>query len=284
MKVINTVVELRQLLKELRSQGKTVGYVPTMGALHRGHLSLVKLCLADNDICVVSIFVNPTQFNNKEDLVKYPRDLERDCELLKQTDDSIIVFAPVVEEVYPEPDTRQFDFGQLDKVMEGKFRPGHFNGVAQVVSRFFDIIKPDKAYFGEKDYQQLTIIRQMVSQLKLPVQIVAMPIVREQSGLALSSRNERLTENQRTIATNISKVLFESRQWIDKYSVKETIEKVQSAINSFEGMEVEYFEIVNGKTLQPITDWEQCDCIVGCIAVFCGDVRLIDNVLYKAKC
>lgn len=284
MKVINTVVELRQLLKELRSQGKTVGYVPTMGALHRGHLSLVKQCLADNDICVVSIFVNPTQFNNKEDLVKYPRDLERDCELLEQTDDSIIVFAPTVEEVYPEPDTRQFDFGQLDKVMEGKFRPGHFNGVAQVVSRFFDIIKPDKAYFGEKDYQQLSIIRQMVSQLQLPVQIVAMPIVREQSGLALSSRNERLTENQRTIAINISKVLFESSQWIDKYSVKETIEKVQSAINSFEGMEVEYFEIVNGKTLQPVTNWEQCDCIVGCIAVFCGDVRLIDNVLYKAKC
>lgn len=284
MKVINTVVELRQLLKELRSQGKTVGYVPTMGALHRGHLSLVKQCLADNDICIVSIFVNPTQFNNKEDLVKYPRDLERDCELLKQIDDSIIVFAPAVEEVYPEPDTRQFDFGQLDKVMEGKFRPGHFNGVVQVVSRFFDIIKPDKAYFGEKDYQQLAIIRQMVFQLKLPVQIVAMPIVREQSGLALSSRNERLTENQRTIAINISKVLFESRQWIDKYNVKETIEKVQSAINSFEGMEVEYFEIVNGKTLQPVTDWEQCDCIVGCIAVFCGDVRLIDNFFYKAKC
>lgn len=284
MKIINTVVELRQLLKELRSQGKTVGYVPTMGALHRGHLSLVKQCLADNDICVVSIFVNPTQFNNKEDLIKYPRDLERDCELLEQTDDSIIVFAPTVEEVYPEPDTRQFDFGQLDKVMEGKFRPGHFNGVAQVVSRFFDIIKPDKAYFGEKDYQQLSIIRQMVSQLQLPVQIVAMPIVREQSGLALSSRNERLTENQRTIAINISKVLFESCQWIDKYSVKETIEKVQSSINSFEGMEVEYFEIVNGKTLQPVNDWEQCDCIVGCIAVFCGDVRLIDNVLYKAKC
>lgn len=284
MKVINTVVELRQLLKELRSQGKSVGYVPTMGALHRGHLSLVKQCLADNDISIVSIFVNPTQFNNKEDLVKYPRDLERDCELLKQIDDSIIVFAPAVEEVYPEPDIRQFDFGQLDKVMEGKFRPGHFNGVAQVVSRFFDIIKPDKAYFGEKDYQQLAIIRQMVSQLKLPVQIVAMPIVREQSGLALSSRNERLTENQRTIAINISKVLFESCQWIDKYSVKETIEKVQFAINSFEGMEVEYFEIVNGKTLQPVTDWKQCDCIVGCIAVFCGDVRLIDNVLYKAKC
>lgn len=284
MKAINTVAELRQSLKGLRSQGKTVGYVPTMGALHQGHLSLVKQCLADNDICIVSIFVNPTQFNNKEDLVKYPRDLERDCDLLKQTDDSIIVFAPTVEEVYPEPDTRQFDFGQLDKVMEGKFRPGHFNGVAQVVSRFFDIIKPDKAYLGEKDYQQLVIIRQMVSQLKLPVQIVAMPIVREQSGLALSSRNERLTENQRTIAINISKVLFESCQWIDKYSVKETIEKVQSAINSFEGMEVEYFEIVNGKTLQPVTDWEQCDCIVGCIAVFCGDVRLIDNVLYKAKC
>lgn len=284
MKVINTVAELRQLLKELRLQGKTVGYVPTMGALHRGHLSLVKQCLADNDICIVSIFVNPTQFNNKEDLVKYPRDLERDCELLKQIDDSIIVFAPAVEEVYPEPDIRQFDFGQLDKVMEGKFRPGHFNGVAQVVSRFFDIIKPDKAYFGEKDYQQLAIIRQMVSQLKLPVQIVAMPIVREKSGLALSSRNERLTENQRTIAINISKVLFESRQWIDKYSVKETIEKVQSAINSFEEMEVEYFEIVNGKTLQPVNDWEQCDCIIGCIAVFCGDVRLIDNVLYKAKC
>ena len=255
-----------------------------MGALHCGHLSLVEKALKENDICIVSVFVNPTQFNNKEDLEKYPRNLEKDCELLQKFSDKIIVFAPSVDEVYPEPDTRQFDFGLLDKVMEGKFRPGHFNGVAQVVSRFFDIIKPDRAYFGEKDFQQLAIMRRMTKILDLNVQVVPMPIIREKSGLAMSSRNERLTDNQKDIATNISKTLFKSRdEWMLKLSVRDTLAKVVDNINSFDELDVEYFEIVDGLTLQPVRKWDESDYIVGCIAVFCGDVRLIDNIEYHSR-
>jgi len=282
MKLLKTVNEVQEIITPLRKQGKKVGFVPTMGALHEGHLALVRQCIADNDTCVVSIFVNPTQFNNKEDLVKYPRTLERDSQLLESVGVDII-FAPTENEIYPEPDTRQFDFGQLDKVMEGVHRPGHFNGVAQVVSRLFDIVKPDRAYFGEKDFQQLAIIRAMVKQLDLPVQIVAMPIVRETSGLALSSRNERLTPEQKEIAVNISKTLFESREWMKDLHVDEVINKVTLQINSFEGLDVEYYEIVDGNTLQSIKDWTETDYIVGCIAVFCGDVRLIDNIVYKAE-
>ncbi|MFV0418240.1 MAG: pantoate--beta-alanine ligase [Dysgonomonas sp.] len=282
MDLKRTVRELQDALTSLRNQGKTIGFTPTMGALHEGHLSLVKQCIADNDICVVSVFVNPTQFNNKEDLEKYPRDIERDGRFLEEAGVDI-VFAPSVEEVYPETDTRQFDFGQIDKVMEGMHRPGHFNGVAQVVSRLFDIVKPDKAYFGEKDFQQLAVIREMVKQLNLAVQIVPMPIVREASGLALSSRNERLTAEQKQIAVNISKTLFESREWIKTSSVVETIDRVVKQIDSFEGLRVEYYEIVDGYTLQSVTDWESAGYIVGCIAVFCGDVRLIDNIVYKAN-
>ncbi|MDL2303168.1 pantoate--beta-alanine ligase [Dysgonomonas sp. OttesenSCG-928-D17] len=282
MNIIKITKELQNLLSSLRSQGKTIGFVPTMGALHEGHLSLVKQCIADNDVCVVSIFVNPTQFNNKEDLKKYPRTLERDSQYL-QAAGADIIFAPTEEEIYPEPDTRQFDFGQIDKVMEGLHRPGHFNGVAQVVSRLFDIVKPDRAYFGEKDFQQLAIIRAMVKQLDLPVQIVPMPIVREVSGLAMSSRNERLSIEQRDTAANISRILFESRQWMETSTVAETIKKVTDSINAFDGLDVEYYEIVDGYTLQSIADWDQPGYIVGCIAVFCGDVRLIDNIIYKAN-
>lgn len=282
MDLIKTVKDLQELLASLQQQGKTIGLVPTMGALHQGHFSLVRKCVADNDICVVSVFVNPTQFNNKEDLEKYPRTLERDSQNL-ETVGADIVFAPSVEEIYPEPDTRRFDFGQLDKVMEGERRPGHFNGVAQVVSRLFDIVKPDRAYFGQKDFQQLAIIREMVKQLNLSVQIIPMPIVREGSGLALSSRNERLTAEEKGIAVNISKVLFESVGWMKNLSVQQTIAKVTDDINSVEGLEIEYYEIVNGHTLQLIKSWEETDYIVGCIAVFCGEVRLIDNIVYKTN-
>lgn len=282
MDLIKTVGELQNVIASLHTEGKTVGFVPTMGALHQGHLSLVKQCLADNDVCVVSIFVNPTQFNNQEDLLKYPRNLEKDAQLLLDAGVNI-VFAPSEKEIYPEPDTRQFDFGQLDKVMEGQHRPGHFNGVAQVVSRLFDIVKPDRAYFGEKDFQQLAIIRAMVKQLKLNVQIVPMPIVREKTGLALSSRNERLTEQQKDIAVNISKVLFESREWAKLYPVSQVIKNVSDALNAFDELNVEYFEIVDGDSLQTVSQWNESDYVVGCIAVFCGEVRLIDNIVYHSK-
>ena len=281
MEVLETVKEVQDKVTSLRSQGKTIGLVPTMGALHQGHLSLVKQCIADNDICIVTIFVNPTQFNNKEDLIKYPRNLEKDSQYLAEARVDFI-FAPSEKEIYPEPDTRQFDFGQIDKVMEGVHRPGHFNGVAQVVSRLFDIVKPDRAYFGEKDFQQLAIIREMVKQLNLPVQIIPMPIIREASGLALSSRNERLTLAQKEIAVNISRTLFESKKWMDNLSVQQVIDKVITTLNAFEELDVEYYEIADGYTLQSVKDWKDTGYIVGCIAVFCGDVRLIDNVIYKA--
>lgn len=283
MKSITTVSDLQHLLAEMRNESLSVGLVPTMGALHKGHLSLVKQALADNDVCIVSIFVNPTQFNDKNDLDKYPRDLERDIKLLSSLSNDIVVFAPTVNEIYPEPDTRQFDFGQLDKVMEGKHRPGHFNGVAQVVSRLFDIVKPDRAYFGQKDFQQLAIVREMTKQLGLNVKIVPMPIVRENSGLALSSRNERLTDEQRQTAVNISQILYKSKDQINKKTVTDVINDVVTEINSHEGLVVEYFEIVDGNTLQQINDWNESYYVVGCITVFCGDVRLIDNIIYKAN-
>ena len=279
MNLINTVKGVQEMITSLRNEGKSIGFVPSMGALHEGHLSLVKQCISDNDICVVSIFVNPTQFNNTEDLVKYPRNLEKDCLYLEKAGVDI-VFAPSVEEIYPQPDTRQFDFDQLDKVMEGEHRPGHFNGVAQVVSRLFDIIKPDRAYFGEKDFQQLAIIREMVKQLELNVQIIPMPIVRETSGLALSSRNERLNAKQRLDAVKISEVLLSLSKNRKKYSVDELQKILVEKINAVESLKVEYFDIVDGYSLQSIRHWSDTKYAVGCIAVFCGDVRLIDNVTY----
>lgn len=279
MITLYTIKELQRAVSINRNEQKTVGFVPTMGALHEGHISLVKKCHEENDVCVVSIFVNPTQFNNLADLEKYPRTIEQDIEILEKAGANI-VFIPSVNEIYPEPDTRQFDFGQLDKVMEGKFRPGHFNGVAQVVSRLFDIVKPDKAYFGEKDFQQLAIIRQMVRQLNLPVEIIPMPIKREESGLAMSSRNQRLTENQRKEALTIYEVLSESKELYKERSVKEIHSWVIENINKVDSLEVEYFEIVDGNTLQQISDWTDTGYAVGCIAVFCGEVRLIDNIIY----
>lgn len=280
MKLIQTIQELRTELDALRKQGKSIGLVPTMGALHEGHASLVKRAVAENDVVVVSDFVNPTQFNDPNDLIKYPRTLDADCALLEK-EGAHIVFAPSVEEVYPEPDTRTFSYAPLDTVMEGKYRPGHFNGVCQIVSKLFMMVEPDKAYFGEKDFQQLAIIREMVKQMEFPLQIVGCPIVREKDGLALSSRNARLSEEQRQQALNISKTLFKSLEWAAGHSVEETQQFVEKAIAEAEGLDLEYFEIVDGVTLQKISAWEDAPYVVGCITVYCGEVRLIDNIKYK---
>ncbi|MCK9501067.1 MAG: pantoate--beta-alanine ligase [Lascolabacillus sp.] len=280
MKIIDTISELENQLQGYRHKGETIGLVPTMGALHQGHASLVERCVADNKISIVSLFVNPTQFNNKEDLKHYPRTPEKDHELLERLGVDY-VFSPSVEEMYPEEDKRVFDFGQLDKVMEGEFRPGHFNGVAQIVSKLFDIVKPDNAYFGEKDFQQLAIVKDMVRQLQMPVNIIGMPIVRESSGLAMSSRNQRLSEEQKKNASEVYKVLNESKLMIDKFIPYELINYVSESINKVSGLKVDYFQIVDGDNLQPVTSWSDSDYIVGCIALFCGEVRLIDNIRYK---
>ena len=280
MKVISTVAELKSILDECRAAGKTIGLVPTMGALHNGHASLVERSVADNDVTVVSIFVNPTQFNDQNDLIKYPRTLKADCELLAK-EGVDIVFAPSVEEMYPEPDTRRFDYAPLDTVMEGKFRPGHFNGVCQVVSKLFAMVEPHKAYFGEKDFQQLAIIRHMVRTMGFDVEIVGCPIVREESGLARSSRNMLLNEAERAVAANIHAVLKESTSFYSMTTVKELHDATIAAINRHEGLEVEYYDIVNGDTLQSIEKWDDADYVVGCITVYCGSVRLIDNIRFK---
>ncbi len=281
MKIVHAIKDLQEALADLRAQGKTVGLVPTMGALHAGHASLVKRSVAENDATVVSVFVNPTQFNDKNDLAKYPRTLEADCRLLEQCG-ATVAFAPSVEEIYPEPDTRHFSFPPLDTVMEGAYRPGHFNGVCQIVSKLFDLVKPDRAYFGEKDFQQLAIIREMVRQLKFPLQIVGCPIVREADGLALSSRNTRLSAEQRRQALKISQTLFASVDYAATHTVAQTQQFVEDAIAAAPGLRLEYFELVDGNTLQKIADWGDTDYAVGCITVFCGEVRLIDNIKYKS--
>lgn len=280
MNIVHTIKDLQAALEALRAQGKTVGLVPTMGALHAGHASLVKRCVAENDVTVVSVFVNPTQFNDKNDLAKYPRTLDADCSLLEACG-ATFAFAPSVEEMYPEPDTRHFSYAPLDTVMEGAFRPGHFNGVCQVVSKLFDIVKPDRAYFGEKDFQQLAIIREMVRQMHFSLEIVGCPIVREEDGLALSSRNMRLSAEERQQALHISKTLFESRDYAATHTVAETQRFVEDSIAAVSGLRLEYFELVDGDTLQKIANWEDTDYAVGCITVFCGEVRLIDNIKYK---
>lgn len=280
MKLIQTINELRAELDVLRNDGKTIGLVPTMGALHAGHASLVKRAVAENDVVVVSDFVNPTQFNDKNDLLKYPRTLDADCKLLEECG-ATFVFAPSVEEIYPEPDTRQFSYAPLDTVMEGKYRPGHFNGVCQIVSKLFLIVEPTRAYFGEKDFQQLAIIREMVRKYPFNLQIVGCPIVRESDGLALSSRNVRLSVIQRTQALQISKTLFASVEYGKSHTLAETKAFVEKCIDEAEGLRLEYFEVVDGNTLQAISAWDESSYIVGCITVFCGDVRLIDNIKYK---
>ena len=280
MKVIHTIKDLQAELSVLKAQGKKVGLVPTMGALHAGHASLVKRSVNENEVTVVSVFVNPTQFNDKNDLVKYPRTLDADCKLLEACG-ATYAFAPSVEEMYPEPDTRQFSYAPLDTVMEGAFRPGNFNGVCQIVSKLFEAVKPHRAYFGEKDFQQLAIIREMVRQMQFDLEIVGCPIVREEDGLALSSRNARLSAEERENALKISQTLFKSRTFAATHTVSETLKFVEDAIAAVPGLRLEYFEIVDGNTLQKVDNWNQTSYVVGCITVFCGDVRLIDNIKYK---
>lgn len=283
MKVINKTSDLQAIIEQFKNDGKSIGLVPTMGALHKGHLSLVKNSISNNDITVVSIFVNPTQFNNPNDLASYPRTVDKDLELL-QTIGCNIVFAPEADDIYSksETDSRfEFDFEGLDKVMEGKFRPGHFNGVVQIVSKLFDLVRPDRAYFGEKDFQQLAIIRLMTRRYNLPIEIVPCPIVREDSGLALSSRNSLLKDNEKQVASHIYAVLNESRQFVPQTEVEELKQCVIAAIEQKPELKVEYFDIVDGHTLKSIGKWDECDYVVGCITVFCGNVRLIDNICYK---
>ncbi len=282
MKVIQKIVELQNELFSYRKNNKTIGLVPTMGALHAGHASLVKQSVKENDVTVVSVFLNPTQFNDKGDLERYPRTLEADCQLLESCG-ADYVFAPTVEEIYPKPDNRQFEFSPQSTVMEGAKRPGHFNGVCQVVSRLFYIVRPDRAYFGEKDWQQIAVIKRLVDfiGMKDSITIVECPIVREQDGLAMSSRNTLLTADEWAIAPKIYEALRKSVDYSQSHSVAETQEKVVNEINAVDGLEVEYFEIVDGNTLLKVNTWE--DYVVGCITVYCGHtpIRLIDHIKYR---
>ena len=283
MQVFHKIVELQNILFDDRKQGKSIGLVPTMGALHEGHASLVKQSVKDNAVTVVSVFVNPTQFNDPKDLSSYPRDLETDCKLLESVG-ADYVFAPSVDEMYPTPDTRHFEFPPVSTVMEGAHRPGHFNGVCQVVSRLFYIVRPDRAYFGEKDWQQIAVVKAMVKSLGLKVNIVECPIVRDADGLARSSRNALLSESEREIAPNIYKAMKESIEYAKAHTLKETHDHVVSQINAVDGLDVEYFEIVDGNTLLPVNAWDDSSYIVGCITVYCGSrpVRLIDHIKYKS--
>lgn len=282
MRVVTTVEALKQALADERQSGKTIGLVPTMGALHEGHASLVRRSVSENGCTVVSVFVNPTQFNDKNDLANYPRTLDADCALLERLGASL-VFAPSVEEVYPEPDTRTFSYPPIDSVMEGPRRPGHFNGVCQIVSKLFLMVEPDRAYFGEKDFQQIAVIRAMVADLKLPLEIRPCPIVREASGLAMSSRNTLLTADEKQTAVHISQTLMQSVDYSQTHSPAETEQWVVATLNAIDGLEVEYFQIVNDTTLQPVADWADAPGVVGCITVYCGrrPVRLIDNMRYR---
>lgn len=280
MEVISKITLLRERLSQLRSEGNSIGFVPTMGALHEGHASLVRRSVKENDVTVVSVFLNPTQFNDPKDLERYPRTLEADCRLL-ETCGADIVFAPSVKEIYPEPDTRQFSYPPTDSVMEGAMRPGHFNGVCQIVSKLFSYVEPDRVYLGEKDYQQIAVIRRMVDDLGFKVQIVPCPVVRQSDGLALSSRNALLSDEERVTAANIYRIMNESRSL--GLTVQQTHDYVVEEINSIPGLTVQYFSIVDGDSLADVSSWEDTQSIVGCITVFCGTkpIRLIDHIRYR---
>lgn len=279
MKVLRTVGELRSAMDAAREAGQTIGLVPTMGALHAGHMSLVDTARRQNDIVVASVFVNPTQFNNPNDLSTYPRTEEADCALLDEHG-ADYAFIPSVEEMYPEPDTRVFDLGEVAAVMEGAMRPGHFNGVAQVVSKLFDMVRPTRAYFGEKDFQQIAVIRKMVQLEGFDLEIVACPIKREADGLALSSRNVRLTPEGRKQAPAIHRILEQSLSLAATKSPNELKRWVKEQIDAVPGLETEYYEIADALTMQPVQNWDSPNGTVGCVTVYCGDVRLIDNILY----
>ncbi len=277
MKIIKTIKEIQKLIISLQKEGKKIGFVPTMGALHNGHLSLVKQSVTKNDFTVVSVFVNPTQFNNKKDLEKYPRNFKRDFDLLAQNACDV-VFAPCENEMYPEEDKREFDFGNIDKVMEGKHRPGHFNGVGQIVSKLFEAVPANSAYFGLKDFQQLAVIKELVQQLEIDINIVPCAIIREENGLAMSSRNELLTKVQRLEAG----IIFETLKEIKKLYTKKTVEEIEdwaiAKINTNKNFKIEYLEVVDSKNLSSVYNWQNKNGISVCVALFAGSVRLIDNI------
>lgn len=284
MIIIREVAELQQFVEHEKANGRKIGLVPTMGALHAGHLSLVERAVRENPCVVASVFVNPTQFNNPTDLATYPRKEEDDFRLLAEAGVTA-VFAPTVEEMYPGgPDAQphhEFRLGTAAEVMEGKFRPGHFQGVAQVVSLLFRLVRPDRAYFGEKDFQQIAVIRNMVESEGINVEIIPCPIKRADDGLALSSRNALLTPEQRAIAPEIHKALEYSVEYSRSHSVRATHDTVVERLDAQPWLKVEYFEIVDGRTLLPVEEWDESPWIVGCITVYCGDVRLIDNIAYR---
>lgn len=282
MEIIRSVARLRDCLAARRENGESVGLVPTMGALHDGHISLVDRARRENGVVVVSVFVNPTQFNNPEDLRTYPRTEEADAARLEAAGVDY-AFMPTVEEVYPEPDTRVFDLGPVAEVMEGAMRPGHFNGVAQIVSRLFDMVRPTRAYFGEKDFQQIAVIRRMVELEGFDLEIVDCPICREADGLAMSSRNVRLTPAQRAIAPAIHATLAKAVEMAPDTPLAEVKKWVKDTIDAVGGLDTEYFEIVDPLTMQPLAGWDvpHTPPAVGCVTVYCGDVRLIDNIKFK---
>jgi len=284
MKIVHTIKEIISLVTSYKMSGLKIGFVPTMGALHHGHLTLVQQSKGNTDVTVVSIFVNPTQFNNPSDLKNYPRTLDSDCAMLETVlNGNDIVFAPSESEMYHAPDTREFNFGKLESVMEGAFRPGHFRGVAQIVSKLFDIVKPDKAFFGEKDFQQLAVIKQLVKNYmpSLKVEIVPCPIVREDDGLAMSSRNMLLNSDQRTVVPIIYKTLSDAVLKSTSTGVGELKNWVVAQINSQPLLKTEYFEIVDDTELQPVDSWNKPCGKVGCVAVHVGKVRLIDNIRFQ---
>jgi pantoate--beta-alanine ligase len=274
------IITSKENLALLHNDKKLIGFVPTMGALHQGHLSLIDEAAKSCEKIVVSIFVNPTQFNDPNDLRNYPRNLEKDVELLDKHGKTNFVYAPEVQDIYPEPDLRVFDFGSLDKVMEGAHRPGHFNGVAQVVSKLFTIVKPHKAFFGQKDFQQLAIVRQLVKQMNSNIEIFSCPIIREKDGLAMSSRNVLLNPEERKHAANISGILFKANELSKTLDVDELTKWVTNQISNDEFLNIEYFQIVDSKTLMPVENWNQPGEKQACVAVKVGKVRLIDNIKF----
>jgi pantoate--beta-alanine ligase len=280
MEIIQYKEELKNKLSNFRRGWTSIGFVPTMGALHEGHRSLMTRCKNENNVSICSIFVNPNQFNNKNDLKNYPRNLEKDLRIL-EAEKFDFVFCPDEKEMYPEPDKRIFEFGKLGEVMEGKHRPGHFNGVAQIVTKLFNEIEPTCAYFGEKDFQQLTIVKYLVRTLNIPVNIISCPTVRESDGLAMSSRNLLLNPEERKSAPSISQTLYKAVELQEKLNVHQLTNWVIEQINISPFLKVEYFEIVNDMDLQPVTDWEDKCSKVGCIAVNAGTVRLIDNIRFR---
>ncbi|MBN2175988.1 MAG: pantoate--beta-alanine ligase [Bacteroidales bacterium] len=278
MKTVNTISETRDLINSIKIQGKTVGFVPTMGALHDGHITLIREARKENNFIVCSIFVNPIQFNNPNDLKNYPREIEKDIKKLVEAKCDLL-FHPSVEEMYPEPDNTIFDFGDLDKVMEGAFRPGHFNGVAVVVKKLFEIVTPHRAYFGMKDYQQLVIIHQLTKDYEIPVEIVPCTTVREKDGLAMSSRNQLLSKSERKIAPIIYETLKLVKVQSGYATISELKDFVHDQFRKHKNMKLEYFEIVDMYTLKSIRTWADSRTAIACIAVYLGNVRLIDNII-----